>query len=408
MPMSFRAAKGSKMGILDKCRNYDDAEEVRQLGLYPYFREIDSEQDTWVTLHGGKRVLMLGSNSYMGLTNHPRVIKAAIKATEELGTGCAGSRFLNGTLKIHRELEEELAEFMGTEACLVYSTGFQTNLGTISALVGRREYVVTDKFDHASIYDGARLAFGEYIRYEHNDMADLERKLQNISPEANKFIVVDGVFSMEGDIAKLPEICDLAEKYGAEVMVDDAHAIGVLGPNGNGTAAHFSLQSKVAMTMGTFSKSLASLGGFLASEASVIEFLKHNSRALIFSASPSPANVAAAREALHIIEEEPERREKLWENTRYMLDSFKEMGYNTGVAETPIVPLHVGDMMTAFTMCHRLEEEGIFINPVVPPATPPGDCLIRVSFTATHTRDDLDFALDVFRKVGIEMGVIDS
>lgn len=396
------------MGILDKCRNYDDAEKVRKLGLYPYFREIDSEQDTWVTLHGGKRVLMLGSNSYMGLTNHPRVIAAAVKATEELGTGCAGSRFLNGTLKIHRELEEELAEFMGTEACLVYSTGFLTNIGTISALVGRREYILADKFDHASIYDGARLAFGEYLRYEHNDMDDLERKLRNISPEANKLIVIDGVFSMEGDIAKLPEICALAEKHNADVMVDDAHAIGVLGPNGEGTAAHFGLQDKVAMTMGTFSKSLASLGGFLAANWDVIEYLKHNSRALIFSASPSPANVAAAREALHIIKEEPERREQLWENTHYMLDEFHNMGYNTGVSETPIVPLHVGDMMTAFTMCHRLEEEGIFINPVVPPATPPGDCLIRVSFMATHTRADLTFALDIFRKVGIELGIIEG
>jgi len=394
------------MGILDKCTAFKDAENVRAQGLYPYFREIDSEQDTWVTLKGGKRVLMMGSNSYLGLTNHPRVIEAAVKATLELGTGCAGSRFLNGTLRIHRELEEELAEFMGTEAALVFSTGFQTNLGTISSLVGRKNYVICDKFNHASIYDGARLAFGEHVRFEHNNMDDLRRKLESIPRESDKLLVVDGIFSMEGDIAKLPELVELAEEFDAEVMVDDAHSIGVLGPNGEGTAAHFGLQDKVAMTMGTFSKSLASLGGFLAGSADVIEYLKHHSRALIFSASPSPANAAAAREALRIIIEEPERREKLWWNTRMMLSEFQIMGYDTGVAETPIIPLHVGEMQTAFVMCKRLEDEGVFINPVVPPATPPGDCLIRVSFMATHTEDDLNFALDVFRRVGIELGVI--
>lgn len=394
------------MNILDKCRNFKDAHEVRESGLYPYFREIDSEQDTWVTLHNGKRVLMLGSNSYMGLTNHPRVIEASIKATRELGTGCAGSRFLNGTLKIHRELEEELAEFMGSESALVFSTGFQTNLGTISALVGRKDYIFTDKFDHASIYDGARLALGKSVRFNHNDMNDLRKKISAVPREAGKLIVVDGIFSMEGDIAKLPEITSIAEEFGAEVLVDDAHSIGVLGPNGEGTSAHFGIQKKVALTMGTFSKSLASLGGFISADADVIEFLKHTSRALIFSASPSPGNVAAAREALKIIREEPERRVNLWNNTNFMLSEFKAMGYDTGVAETPIVPLHVGTVNTAFVMCKRLEEEGIFINPVIPPATPPGDCLIRVSFMATHTKKDLAFALDVFRKVGREMGII--
>lgn len=394
------------MGILDKCKQFNEAEEARKKGLYPYFREIDSEQDTWVTLHGGRRVLMMGSNSYMGLTNHPRVIEAAKKATDELGTGCAGSRFLNGTLRIHRELEDELAEFMGTEAALIFSTGFQTNLGTIAPLVGRRNYVICDKYNHASIYDGARLAFGEHVRFEHNNMDDLHQKLKSLPLEADKLLVIDGVFSMEGDIAKLPEIVELTEEFNVEIMVDDAHAIGVLGPNGEGTAAHFGLQDKVAMTMGTFSKSLASLGGFLAADADVIEYLKHHSRSLIFSASPSPANAAAAREALRIIIEQPERRKKLWDNTRMMIEEFKKMGYDTGVAETPIIPLHVGDMQTAFVMCKRLEEEGVFINPVVPPATPPGDCLIRVSFMATHTEEDLNFALEVFRKVGIEMGVI--
>jgi 8-amino-7-oxononanoate synthase len=395
------------MKILDKCDKYNAPDKVREAGLYPYFREIDSEQDTWVTMHNGRRVLMLGSNSYMGLTNHPRVVEAAIKATREFGTGCAGSRFLNGTLKIHRELEDELADFMSAEAVLVFSTGFQTNLGTISALVGRNDYVITDKFDHASIYDGARLAFGKAVRFNHNDMSDLEERLKKIPATAGKLIVVDGIFSMEGDIARLPQICDLSEKYGAEVFVDDAHSIGVLGPIGDGTAAHFGIKDRVAMTMGTFSKSLASLGGFIAAKKSVIEYLKHNSRALIFSASPSPANVAAAREALRIVREEPERRKNLWENTDFMLAEFKKMGYDTGVAETPIVPLHVGTMEYALVMCKRLEEEGIFINPIVPPATPPGDCLIRVSFMATHTRKDLEFALEVFNRVGIEMGIID-
>jgi len=394
------------MSILDKCKNYTDAHEVRKLGLYPYFREIDSEQDTWVTMHGGKRVLMLGSNSYMGLTNHPRVIEAAVEATREFGTGCAGSRFLNGTLKIHCELEEELAEFIGTESALVFSTGFQTNLGAISALATRRDYIFTDKFDHASIYDGARLALGKALRFNHNNMSDLRAKMSNVPRDAGKLIVVDGIFSMEGDIAKLPEIVSLAEEFDAEIFVDDAHAIGVLGSKGDGTASHFGLKDKVALTMGTFSKSLASLGGFIAADADVVEYLKHTSRALIFSASPSPANVAAAREALKIIKEEPERRENLWSNTHFMLSGFKNMGYNTGASETPIVPLHVGNTRNAFVMCKRLEEEGIFINPVIPPATPPGDCLIRVSFMATHTKKDLEFALDVFEKVGHELGII--
>ena len=396
------------MSILDKCANFHDAEDVREAGLYPYFREIDSEQDTWVTMKSGRRVLMLGSNSYMGLTNNPEVIEAAVEATRKLGTGCAGSRFLNGTLAIHRELEEELADFMGTEAALVFSTGYQTNLGTISALVGRKDFIVTDKFDHASIYDGARLALGTAIRFEHNNMADLEAKLAALPKKGDKLVAVDGVFSMEGDIAKLPEICDIAEKYSADVFVDDAHSIGVLGPHGNGTAAHFGLRDRVAMSMGTFSKSLASLGGFLAAKSEVIEYLKHKSRALIFSASPSPANVAAARAALRIIRREPERVERLWENTHFMIDGFESMGFDTGNSETPIVPLHVGDMQTAFVMCKRLEEKGIFVNPVVPPATPPGDCLIRVSFMATHTRDDLAFALDTFREIGKELHIIEG
>ncbi len=394
------------MGIFDKCNNFNDSEQVKRAGLYPYFREIVSEQDTWVTLAGGRRVLMLGSNSYMGLTNHPEVIGAACEATRQLGTGCAGSRFLNGTLKIHRELEEMLAEFVGTEAALIFSTGFQANLGAISALVGRNDLVLTDKFDHASIYDGARLSFGKAIRYEHNDLGDLESKLAEIPAGKNKLIVVDGIFSMEGDIARLPEICELAERHGAEVFVDDAHAIGVLGPKGEGTAAHFGLGGRVSVTMGTFSKSLASLGGFICADQKTIEFLKHKSRALIFSASPSPANAAAAMAALRIIQREPDRIARLWDNTKFMIDSFKALGFNTGNAETPIVPLHVGDMQTAFVFCKALDDRGIFVNPVVPPATPPGDCLIRVSFMATHSREDLAWALGIFRDVGLELAII--
>ncbi|MCK5833314.1 pyridoxal phosphate-dependent aminotransferase family protein [bacterium] len=394
------------MSIFDKCYRFDESENIKKAGLYPYFREIDSEQDTWITLKGGKRVLMLGSNSYMGLTNHPEVIEAAVEATRKLGTGCAGSRFLNGTLKIHRELEEELADFIGSEAALIYSTGYQTNLGTISALVGRKDFLLTDKFDHASIYDGARLALGKALRFNHNDISDLEEKLSSIPIERNKLIVVDGIFSMEGDIAKLPQICELAEKYGADIFVDDAHSIGVLGPNGEGTATHFGLSERVNLTMGTFSKSLASLGGFLAADAKTIEYLKHKSRALIFSASPSPANVAAARASLKIIKREPERREKLWRNTHFMLDGFKEMGFNIGNAETPIVSLHVGNIEKAFLMSKMLEDRDIFINPIIPPATPPGDCLIRVSFMATHNLKDLSFALEAFRDIGRKLGVI--
>jgi len=394
------------MGILDKCRRYNDAQEVRDMGLYPYFREIDSEQGTWVKLSDGKEVLMMGSNSYLGLTNHPRVIEAAVKATKEYGTGCAGSRFLNGTLKIHREFEEEIADFIGTEAAIIYSAGFLANLGTISTLIGRKDIILTDKYDHASIYDGARLAFGNSIRFDHNDMKDLDEKLNKIDSKKDKLVVIDGIFSMEGDITKLDEICDIAEKNNCEVMVDDAHALGVLGPIGNGTAAHYNLEKKVCITMGTFSKSLASMGGFIASDMKVIEYLKHNSRALIFTASPSPANIAAAREALKIVIEEPERREILWENTFYMLEEFKRMGYNTGLAETPIVPLHVGSMEMAFMMCNRLQQEGVFINPVVPPATPPNDCLIRVSFMATHSREDLDFALYKFRNIGKGLNIL--
>jgi len=392
------------MSILDKCYSFTDARKAMALGYYPYFREISSEQDTEVICNGQK-MLMMGSNSYLGLTNHPRVKEAAIQAIAKYGSGCAGSRFLNGTLDIHLELETALAKLAGKEAALAYPTGYQANVGCISAMVGKHEYVITDKYDHASIIDGCLLSEGTMLRYAHNHMGSLERVLQKIQGK-NALIVVDGIFSMEGDIAKLPEIVYLAEKYGAQVMVDEAHSLGVLGKTGAGAAEYFGLTNKTDFIMGTFSKSLASVGGFIAADDALIHYLKHKSRALIFSASLPPASTASVLEALKIMEEEPERIQRLWDNTHYMLSEFKAMGYNTGDSCTPVIPLHVGDMMTAFNMWRRLGEEGVFINPVIPPAVPPNSCLIRCSFMATHTREQLDMALDKFRNIGKELQII--
>ena len=392
------------MSILDKCYKFTDARKVMAMGYYPYFRVITSEQDTEVICNG-KKMLMMGSNSYLGLTNHPRVKEAAIKAIQKYGSGCAGSRFLNGTLDIHIELENELAKFVGKEEAICYPTGYQANVGCISAIVGKNDFVITDKYDHASIIDGALLAEGKMLRFKHNDMTSLERVLKEIKGK-NSLIVVDGIFSMEGDIANLPVIIELAEKYNAVVMVDEAHSLGVLGNQGVGTAAYFGLTDKTAFIMGTFSKSLASVGGFIAADEALIHYLKHKSRALIFSASLPPASTASVLEALKIIKEEPERIAKLWENTNYMLTEFKAMGYNTGASCTPVVPLHIGNMMTTFNMWRRLGEEGVFINPVVPPAVPPSSCLIRTSFMATHTKEQLDMALDKFRIIGKELQII--
>ncbi len=390
--------------IFEKCMKYTAPDEARAAGLYPYFRVICSPQDTEVII-GGKKMLMLGSNSYMGLTNDVRVKKAAIEATEKYGTGCAGSRFLNGTLEIHIKLEERLAEFMDKEAALVYTTGVLTNLGTISALVGRDDYVLIDRADHASIIDGCRLSFGKTIKFTHNDMESLEQRLKDCS-KGGKLIVVDGVFSMEGDIAKLPDIVRLAQKYGAAVMVDDAHSIGVLGSRGNGTADHFGLTDQVDIIMGTFSKSFASIGGFIASSQAVVEYLKHHSRALIFSASPAPAAAAAVLAAIDIIEKEPERRERLWHNTHKMLDTLKEMGFDTGVAETPIIPVILGDNTAVFKMWRYLHDKGIFVNPVVSPAVPANRALLRISVMATHTDEQLDRALDIIYKGAKKLGLI--
>jgi len=392
-------------GVLDKVRNFKTAAQLRALGVYPYFRTISSAQDTEVIIEG-KRVLMLGSNSYLGLTNHPKIKAAAQAAVEKYGTGCAGSRFLNGSLDIHLELEAALGKLVHKEAVLLYSTGFQVNLGVISALVGKGEYVLGDKSNHASIVEGCLLSQGKFLRFAHKDMAALESRLQKIEPGAGKLIVVDGVFSMEGDIIQLPELCRIAGEHGATVMVDDAHAIGVLGQNGSGTASHFGLTDQVHLIMGTFSKSLASLGGFIASDPETIDYLKHHSRPLIFSASMSPANAAAVLAALDIMAQEPERVAQLWRNTRRMKQGLRDLRFDLGDSETPILPVYCRDLMVAFKVCKRLQEEGLFVNPVVSPAVAPGQELIRISLMATHTDKQVDFALEKLSKVGREFGLI--
>lgn len=392
------------MGVLDKCYNFKEAEKVRKMGYYPYFRVITSEQDTIVDVNGSK-MLMMGSNSYLGLTNHPRVKEAAAKALQKYGSGCAGSRFLNGTLDLHITLEEELAKLVGKDASLVFATGYQANVGTLSALIHKGDYVITDKYDHASIIDGCKMSNGTMLRYTHNNMNSLERILSGVEAE-KKIVVVDGIFSMEGDIADLPNIIKLCKRYNASLMVDEAHSLGVLHHSGAGTTEYFNCTDDVDLIMGTFSKSLASVGGFIAADYEVIDYLKHHSRALIFSASLPPASAASALEALKIMKEEPERIEKLWDNTEYMRNSLKEMGFNYGESCTPVIPLHIGEMMTTFRMWKRLAEEGVFVNPVVPPAVPPNSCLIRCSFMATHTKEQLNMALDKFHLIGKELNII--
>ena len=393
------------MDVFQKCFDFRDADMVRELGVYPYFRMIASGQDPVVQMNG-QRVIMLGSNNYLGLTSHPEVKQAAARALESFGTGTAGSRFLNGTLEIHVELEEKLAEFMGREAALTFSTGFQVNLGVISSLIDRKDVVILDNLDHACILDGARLSFGRVLKYAHNDMEALEERLRSVEADRSAMIVVDGVFSMEGDLADLPRIVELKKKFGARLMVDDAHGIGVMGEGGRGTAKHFGLDSEADLVMGTFSKSLAAVGGFVVGERQVIDFIKHKARSLMFSAAPPPASVATVIKALEIIDREPERRQRLWDHTDYMKREFTTMGYDTGQSASPVVPLVVGENVTAFKMTFRLQQEGVFVNPVVSPAVPEGRALLRTSYMATHTRDQLDRALDVIRKVGRDMGVI--
>ncbi len=391
--------------VFQKCFDFHEADEVKAAGLYPYFRTISSAQDPVVTIDG-REVVMLGSNSYLGLTNHPEVKQAAVAAVARYGTGCAGSRFLNGTLDLHVQLEERLAAFMRKPAAVTFSTGFQVNLGVISCLVERGDVVYLDRLDHACIIDGARLSFGSVVKFDHNDAADLARRLAHRDPSKGALVVVDGVFSMEGDVVDLPGIVAAARQHGARVMVDDAHGIGVLGEHGRGTAEHFGLEGEVDLIMGTFSKSLASVGGFVVGSERVVNWIKHRARTLIFSAAPPPAAVAAALAAVDILEREPERRARLWENTRFMAASLRALGFDTGDSTTPIIPVVVGDDRLAFLMARRLEEEGVFVNPVITPAVPPGRAMLRTSYMATHTRAHLERALAAFATVGREVGVI--
>ncbi len=379
--------------LRSKLATYRTAAIARENGIYPYFRPITSAQDTEVLINGSK-VLMFGSNSYLGLTNHPKVKEASKRAIDKYGTGCAGSRFLNGTLDIHIELEERLADFVGKDAAIVYSTGFQSNLGALAGITGRNDYLLLDESDHASIIDGTRLSFSKTIKYRHNDMNDLERRLNTIPEEAIKVIVVDGIFSMEGDIVRLPELVSLAQQYGASVVIDDAHSIGVLGYNGSGTASHFNLTNEVDIITGTFSKSLASLGGFVASDKDTIEFLKHNSRALIFSASMTPASAASVLAALNILETEPQHIESLWRNTDYARRLLSNEGFDIGQSESPIIPIYIRDNERTFIITKILQENGVFVNPVVSPAVASDASLIRFSLMATHTFSQIEQAVE--------------
>lgn len=394
------------MGLLqDRLKKYDLPQQYMAKGVYPYFREIDGKQDTEVNM-GGHRVLMFGSNAYTGLTSDPRVIEAGIQALKKYGSGCAGSRFLNGTLDLHVALERELAEFEGKDEALVFSTGFSVNSGVIACLTGREDYIICDDRDHASIVDGRRLSFSTSLKYRHNDMDDLERQLKKCRPEAVKLIVVDGVFSMEGDLANLPEIIRLKHKYNATVMVDEAHGIGVFGDEGRGVCDHFGLRDEVDLIMGTFSKSLASIGGFIASDKYTINWLRHNARTYIFSASDTPAATACAMEALHIIRTEPQRREHLWDVTNYALNLFRTNGFEIGATESPIIPLYVRDVYKTFLVTRRAFEEGVFINPVVPPACAPTDTLVRFALMATHTKEQVDYAVEKLKKVFRELEIL--
>jgi len=391
--------------VFRKCDEYNLTRELRKNDIYPYFRAISSPQDPVVTM-AGEKVIMLGSNNYLGLTNHPAVKTAANRALSRYGTGCAGSRLLNGTLDIHVELEKRLTAFTNTEATLTFSTGYQVNVGVISCLLGRHDIAFVDSLDHASILDGVRLGFAKQLKYKHNEMDDLAGKLERSSPEKGKFIIVDGVFSMEGDLANLPEIVRLKKQHGARLLVDEAHGLGVFGANGRGSVEHFGVEEDVDLLMGTFSKSLAAVGGFIAGEARVIEFIKHQARSQIFSAAPPPASAAAVICALQIVEREPERRKQLWENTHFMKRQLEDIGFDTGNSQSPVIPIMVGDDMTTFTMATRLQEEGVFANPVVTPAVPPGQAMIRTSYMATHKREHLLEALAALRKVGRELDVI--
>ncbi len=394
------------MGQLEeRYKAYREPQKFMALGVYPYFRAITSKQGTEVEMDGHK-VLMFGSNAYTGLTGDQRVLDAAKAAIDKYGSGCAGSRFLNGTLDLHIQLEKELAEFIHKEETLCFSTGFSVNSGVIPAVVGRGDYIICDDRDHASIVDGRRLSFATQLHYKHNDMEDLERVLQKLPKEAIKLIVVDGVFSMEGDLCKLPEIIELKHKYNCSVMVDEAHGLGVFGKQGRGVCDHFGLTDEVDLIMGTFSKSLASIGGFIAGASDTINYLRHSCRTYIFSASDTPAATAAAREALHIIQEEPERIEKLWEVTRYALQRFREEGFEIGETESPIIPLYVRDYEKTFRVTKLAFDGGAFINSVVPPACAPQDTLVRFALMATHTKEQVERGVQILKKIFVDLDII--
>jgi len=403
-----KEAEVALVDLFEKCYSYTAPEEVRKMGIYPYFHPIQDAPGDEV-LVDGKRCIMVGSNNYLGLVNHPEVKEAAAAAARKYGSGCTGSPFLNGTLDLHLELQQVLAEFVGKEDALVFSTGFQTNLGTVSCLAGKNDALVIDRQDHACIVDACRLSYGKTYKFAHNDMEDLDRVLANVRAQNSRggvMVIVDGVFSMEGDIIDLPPLVEVARRYNARVMVDDAHAVGVLGRTGAGTAEHFDLTDKVDLTMGTFSKSFASQGGFVAGDKEVIEFIKHTARALIFSASITPASAAAVLKAVEICKAEPERRERLWANARRMQKELRTLGFDIGKTATPVVPIVIGENLDCFAFWKALYDNGVFANPAITPAVPPGHAMIRTSYTATHTDEHLDRVLEVMTKVGREKGLI--
>jgi 8-amino-7-oxononanoate synthase len=393
------------MDIFKKCIDWQEAKVARQMGLYPYFHPLSSAQEPEVIIDG-KRMIMIGSNNYLGLTTHPRVKEAAIKAIEKFGTGCTGSRFLTGTLDMHNQLEAKLAKFLNKQAALVFSTGMQTNLGVISSIGTKDDILITDKYDHASILDGCRLSYSMMRRFQHNDMPSLERVLHGLDQSKGKLVIVDGIYSMEGDIADLPGIVRLCQKYGARVLVDDAHSMGVLGAHGRGTAEHFGLERETDLVMGTFSKSFAAIGGVVAGDFDVIDYIKHFARSMIFSAALPPALTAAVSAAVDVLQDEPQLRENLWKNANRMIREFKAMGYDTGIACTPIIPLMIGSQEKAFALWKHLMDHGIFANPVMSPAVPEGREMIRTSFSAAHTDAHLDRVLEEFRLAGRELGLI--
>lgn len=398
--------KGISMNLLrETLGRYDAPQKAKAMGVYPYFRPIESDQDTVVRI-GGKPVLMFGSNSYLGLTNHPRLKEGAIKAIEKYGTGCAGSRFLNGTLDIHLQLEERLARLVGKDEALVYATGFTANSGVVPCLAGRDDYLLFDELDHASIIEGKRLSFAKQLKYKHNDMASLEKQLKRCAPDRIKVIVVDGVFSMEGDIVRLPEVVELAKRYNASIMVDEAHSLGVFGAHGAGICEHFGLTQDVDVIMGTFSKSLGTIGGFVAADKEIINYLKHNSRTLIFSASITPASTGCVLAALDVMAEETWRMEALWRNTRQALEGFRQAGFEIGPTQSPIIPLYVRDNLKTFRLTRMLMDDGVFVNPVVAPAVPPEDTLIRYSLMATHTPEQIDESVCKITKAAKALGIV--